>query len=139
MQPTHQQDADYRRLWPADRQVFLEHLMHLDVASRNDRFGGAISDAVIATYAKHSFHHDDVIYGAFVGDTLRAVGELRAITSNFALPEAGTAEAAFSVETAFRRRWRASCAQQQTGASNGCRFFACPTMPRCWHWRASTE
>ena len=104
MRPVAPQDAAFRRLWPDDRRAFLDHLKRLDPASRNARFGGAVSDALLERYAENSFHVDDIVYGGFVDGVLRAAGELRAINANVASDEPGTADAALSVETPFRRR-----------------------------------
>jgi RimJ/RimL family protein N-acetyltransferase len=104
MQLSAPQAAAFRHLWPADRRDFLEHLKRLDAQSRNDRFGGAISDMFVERYAENSFHHDDIVFGAYVDGALRGVGELRAIMPSFGLDESGKAEAAFSVETPYRRR-----------------------------------
>ena len=41
--PENPVDGGIRRLWPADRQDFLAHLMRLDAESRHDRVGGAVS------------------------------------------------------------------------------------------------
>jgi RimJ/RimL family protein N-acetyltransferase len=96
--------TDFRRLWPADRPAFLAHLLRLDSQSRNDRFGGAVSESFLRRYAENAFHHDDVLCGCFIDGALCGAGELRAIRSGFGEEGGGTAEAAFSVETPFRRR-----------------------------------
>lgn len=95
--------AAIRRLWPEDRSALGDHLLRLDSASRNDRFGGAVSDSFLLAYAENSFHLADVVHGGFIDGTLRAAGELRSVNANSGSSGPGTAEAAFSVETPFRR------------------------------------
>ena len=54
-----------RRLWPADKSGFREHLLRLDAHSRHERFGGGMSDEFLARYAEHCFGKGDLLYGAF--------------------------------------------------------------------------
>jgi RimJ/RimL family protein N-acetyltransferase len=100
--------ADIRRLWPSDLPEFRDHLLRLDEYSRHMRFGGGVSEAFIRQYAEHCFGKGDLVYGAFVDGELRGAAELR---SNEAIWSEQApfnrhihAEAAFSVETGFRKR-----------------------------------
>ena len=106
MVPVH--PADIRRLWHSDMPAFRDHMLRLDPGSRNQRFGGGMSDDFIAHYAENCFGRGDLVFGAFVEGRLRGAGELRskeAIWSEQAPFQRHIhAEAAFSVEDDFRRR-----------------------------------
>jgi GNAT superfamily N-acetyltransferase len=93
-----------RRLLPADLAGFRDHLLRLDPDSRQDRFGMAVSDDFLRNYAERCFGIDDVIYGFVVEGIVRGAGELRGIGYNLPLGFGGSAEAAFSVETGWRRQ-----------------------------------
>ena len=100
--------ADIRRLWRSDLPAFRDHLLRLDETSRHLRYGGGVSDAFIAQYAEHCFGKGDLVYGAFVDGGLHGAAELR---SNAAIWTEQApynrhihAEAAFSVENAYRKR-----------------------------------
>ena len=83
-------------------------MLRLDPLSRQQRFGGGMSDDFIAHYAESCFGQGDLVFGAFVDGRLRGAGELRskeAIWSEQAPFQRHIhAEAAFSVEDDFRRR-----------------------------------
>jgi GNAT superfamily N-acetyltransferase len=104
MEPSRLAGGLVRRLWPADMPAFRDHLLRLDAASRRDRFGMAVTGAFLADYAERCFGIDDVIYGFLVDGAVRGAGELRGIGHNLPLGLGGSAEAAFSVETGWRRR-----------------------------------
>jgi hypothetical protein len=108
MQEPLTESATIRRLWEADRELLRDHLLRLDVQSRHDRFNGGASDEFLDRYADHCFTPGDVIFGAFVDGELRGAGELRPIDPKEARPPflaaPGRAEAAFSIERAYRRR-----------------------------------
>ena len=99
---------ELRRLWRSDMGVFRNHLLRLNAASRHDRFGASVSNDFIANYADSCFGSRDLVYGAFVENNLRGVGELRSTRAvwreltPFALNISG--EAAFSVEDGWRQR-----------------------------------
>ena len=99
---------EVRRLWPSDMEAFRDHLLRLDSRSRHERFGGGMSDDFLAHYAEHCFGQGDLLYGAFVDGHMCGAAELR---SNMAIWSEQApfgrhihAEAAFSVETEYRRR-----------------------------------
>jgi GNAT superfamily N-acetyltransferase len=97
-----------RRLWTADKAAFRDHLLRLDRASRADRFSGGVSDEFLVHYAENCFGAGDLVFGAFVDGELRGAGELRSQsaiwTERAPFARRVEAEAAFSVEEAFRRR-----------------------------------
>ena len=90
-----------RRLWPSDLEAFRDHLLRLDDKSRFDRFAMVTSDDFMRAYAGRCFGIDDVIFGYFVDGVLRGAGELRPVAPG---AHDASAEAAFSVETGWRRR-----------------------------------
>jgi GNAT superfamily N-acetyltransferase len=99
---------EIRRLWPSDMEAFRDHLLRLDSRSRHERFGGGMSDDFLTHYAEHCFGQGDLLYGAFVDGHMCGAAELR---SNMAIWSEQSpfgrhihAEAAFSVETEYRRR-----------------------------------
>ena len=83
-----------RKLWPFETGAYRDHLLRLDVASRRNRFGGAVSDDYIRSHIRDLNHLDAVLYGFFVDGTSHAAAELRPIGTW----KSGEAEAAFSVE-----------------------------------------
>ncbi len=97
-------DGVLRRLLPADLDGFRDHLLRLDAASRRSRFGMEAPDTFVMAYAERCFGIDDVIYGFICDGEVRAAGELRGIGHNLPLGFGASAEAAFSVEIAWRRR-----------------------------------
>jgi GNAT superfamily N-acetyltransferase len=100
--------VEIRRLWPADMEAYRDHLLRLDSRSRHERFGGGMSDDFLANYAERCFGSGDLLYGAFVDGHMCGAAELR---SNAAIWSEQApfgrhihAEAAFSVESEYRRR-----------------------------------
>jgi GNAT superfamily N-acetyltransferase len=81
-----------RKLWIGETELYRKHLLRLDPESRRNRFGGAVSDEFISTYAQPSRLADAVIHGFFVDGALRGAAELRP------LADSNEAEAAFSIE-----------------------------------------
>jgi GNAT superfamily N-acetyltransferase len=100
--------VEIRRLWPADMPAFRDHLLRLDARSRHERFGGGMSDDFIVHYAESCFGQGDLVFGAFIDGVMHGAAELRsseAIWSEQAPFQRHIhAEAAFSVEEAYRRR-----------------------------------
>jgi GNAT superfamily N-acetyltransferase len=101
-------NVEIRRLWPSDMEAFRDHLLRLDPRSRHERFGGGMSDDFLVHYAENCFGQGDLLYGAFVDGRMCGAAELRsnkAIWSEQApFDRQIHAEAAFSVETEYRRR-----------------------------------
>ena len=83
-----------RKLWMFEIAAYRDHLLRLDVGSRRDRFGGAVSDDYIRSHVRDLNHLDAVLYGFFADGTLRGAAELRPMGAW----KSGEAEAAFSVE-----------------------------------------
>lgn len=100
--------VEIRRLWPSDKDAFRDHLLRLDARSRHERFGGGMSDEFLAQYAENCFGKGDLLFGAFADGHTCGAGELRSDRAIWT--EAAPfgrhihAEAAFSVEDAYRRR-----------------------------------
>ncbi len=89
-----QNQQTIRRLLPVDLDGLRRHLKRLDEDSRQLRFGAAVSDGFLDSYAEASYRLDTLTYGLFVEREIRAIGELRMIS----FAEGGKAEIAFSVE-----------------------------------------
>jgi RimJ/RimL family protein N-acetyltransferase len=92
----------------SDKPSFRDHLLRLDPTSRHQRFGGGMSDDFVAHYAENCFGKGDLVFGAFVDGHLAGAGELRSgdaiWTEQAPFQRHLHAEAAFSVEEAYRRR-----------------------------------
>src|SRR5271166_5191892 len=108
MSDTKSSNVEIRRLWPSDMGAFRDHLLRLDPQSRQQRFGGGMSDDSLVHYAEHCFGRGDLLYGAYVDGQMVGAAELR---SNSAIRSEQArfgrhiqAEAAFSVEEPYRRR-----------------------------------
>ena len=108
MTEAHTFNVHIRRLWPADKDAYRDHLLRLDARSRHERFGGGMSDEFLISYAENCFGEGDLLFGAFVDGHMCGAAELRsesAIWSEQApFGRHIHAEAAFSVEGAYRRR-----------------------------------
>lgn len=87
-----------RKLHMGDHAAFEAHLLALDPDSRRTRFGMATTDAFIEQYASRCITLNAIIHGAFLGETLIGVAELRPIGDLFT----GEAEMAFSVAADWR-------------------------------------
>jgi RimJ/RimL family protein N-acetyltransferase len=100
--------VEIRRLWPSDKELFRDHLLRLDPASRRLRFGGGMADEFLVHYAEKCFGKGDLVYGAFVDGAMIGAAELRSnqpIWSEQApFGRNIHAEAAFSVEEGHRRQ-----------------------------------
>lgn len=88
------EDGKIRKLWSGEAQAYREHLLRLDMESRRNRFGGAMSDDSIVNYVDVSLGTDAVTHGFFIDGILRGAAELRPFGPS--LPQ--EAEAAFSIE-----------------------------------------
>ena len=89
-----------RRLWPHERDLYVAHLRRLDLTSRIDRFGMQMDDAALQRYADKSFCVGGLVKAYVEDGEIRAAGELQGLME---FPRQA-AEAAFSVETQWRRR-----------------------------------
>ncbi len=83
-----------RRLWPTDHDQISAHFGQLDANTRRLRFGGAVSDSFVESYAGRLIELGSLLYGAFPDGQLRALGELRGLMDDWP----ASAEAAFSVQ-----------------------------------------
>jgi GNAT superfamily N-acetyltransferase len=83
-----------RKLFVGENDRYHDHLLRLDDESRRARFGGAVSNAFIASYVEVSVSLDAVLHGFFVEGVLRGTAELRPVRSDVD----ADAEAAFSIE-----------------------------------------
>ena len=83
-----------RKLWMGETDVYRDHLLRLDPASRHTRFSGTVSDDAIAGHAATAGAVGVVVHGFFVDGILRGASELRRIGPVLSRE----AEAAFSIE-----------------------------------------
>jgi GNAT superfamily N-acetyltransferase len=97
-----------RKLWSGDRDLYGDHLLRLDPASRRSRFGGGVSDDFIHNYVELSLQLGSVLHGFFVDGALRGVGELRPLGDNH------EAEAALSIERPWQNHGVGSALLERT-------------------------
>ena len=91
-------NPEIRKLWKNDIPEITQHLLRLDHKARRSRFGIFVKDSFIKTYAERLIGVDTLVFGAFIDDRLRAIGELRGIFKTW--PH--EAELAVSVETEWQ-------------------------------------
>ncbi len=89
-----------RKLLPTETGLFIDHLLRLDKESRRLRFTHAVSDTFIRKYGMTAADQGVVVYIYALDGVVRAAAELRRMGSAWG----ETAEAAFSVESAFSNR-----------------------------------
>jgi GNAT superfamily N-acetyltransferase len=89
-----------RVLTPADRQVFTDHLLRLDAASRRDRFNGVTDDGFVKTYAARCFTGKTVVFAYLEEGTVHAAAELHHLEGE----ARGEGEIAFSVEKDYQHK-----------------------------------
>ena len=99
-----------RKLWVGEAHKYREHLLRLDPQSRNNRFGGGVSDDFIVGYVDRSLSRDSVVHGFFVDGRLRGAAELRTVGGS---PEEG-AEAAISIEKSWQSHGVGSALLERT-------------------------
>ena len=92
--------GEIRRLWPAEREMFKAHLLRLDIETRHQRFGTAVNDSFLETYAMTTFGIGGLVYAYVEDGEVRGAAELRGLED--IVPHTG--EAAFSVERDWRRQ-----------------------------------
>lgn len=92
--------GEVRRLWPAERDLFTAHLLRLDAATRRERFGTAVNDEFLRSYAETTFGVGGLVYAYVEAGEVRGAAELRGLEEIIV----ETGEAAFSVERDWRRR-----------------------------------
>ncbi len=89
-----------RKLWVGESAKYRDHLLRLDLESRRNRFGGAVSDDFVRNYVDLSIALDAVVHGFFVNGLMRGGAELRGL--GIGCPR--RAEAVISVE----RTWQSN-------------------------------
>ena len=87
-----------RKLWIGEADIYRDHLLRLDGASRRSRFGLAIADELIAAYVASPTWRGAVLHGFIVDGVLRGAAELKPFGATFPTE----AEAALSVETPWQ-------------------------------------
>ena len=88
------------RLWPHERPLFLDHLLRLDSETRRERFGMQVSDDFLTQYAQTTFATGGLVFAYMEDGIVHGAAELRGLDHVLSR----TAEAAFSVEPAYRQR-----------------------------------
>lgn len=89
-----------RKLWAAERGLYLSHLLRLSPESRRGRFGGLVTDSAIIDHWSKISSLNTVLQGAFVNGAVVGVGEFR----QQPLKWPATAEIALSVEDLWQRQ-----------------------------------
>jgi hypothetical protein len=69
-----------RKLGSIEMDAYCDHLLRLDAESRHNRFGAAIADDMIRTYAATARGSDVIVHGFFVDGVLRAAPPICACT-----------------------------------------------------------
>jgi RimJ/RimL family protein N-acetyltransferase len=92
--------GEIRRLWPTERDLFTAHLLRLDPTTRRERFGTAVNDDFLVSYATTTFGVGGLVQAYVEDGQVRGAAELRGLDDI----ASHTGEAAFSVETGWRRR-----------------------------------
>lgn len=110
MQDPMPDDGVVRKLWVGETDAYRDHLLRLDPDSRRRRFGGAVSDDFIRSFAESARGLGVVIHGFFVGGVLRGCAELRMANSPFSRE----AEAAFSIEKPWQSHGVGSALLERT-------------------------
>jgi GNAT superfamily N-acetyltransferase len=83
-----------RKLWIGEAEIYRDHLLRLDPASRRDRFGPSATDDAVRDFINAKPGVDAIIHGFFVAGALRGAAELRPIGGHLKK----RADAALSVE-----------------------------------------
>ncbi len=87
-------------MWSQETDKFRDHLLRLDRDSRRMRFGMAVSDDFITSYASRAAEMGCLVYGFYADGEMHAAAELRQIGDSWA----ADAEGAFSVERDYQNR-----------------------------------
>ena len=99
-----------RKLWLGEARHYRDHLLRLDIASRRNRFGGAVADEMIESYVTTAMRVGTVVHGFLVDGVLRGVAELRPLGSAFP----AEAEVAFSIEKPWQSHGVGSALLERT-------------------------
>lgn len=89
-----------RRLWQSDKAALVDLFQKMDFQTRRLRFCGAVSDDFLKTYAEGILADHVIAYGAFSGQELHGIAELRILHSSWHK----TAEAALMVEPVWQEK-----------------------------------
>lgn len=89
-------NLDVRRLWPADCDDIVAHLLRLDEHMVVLRFGGHVDRTHLEAHADKALARHVVMLGAYVDGVLRGLAELHAVAG------CHEAEVAFTVERALQ-------------------------------------
>jgi GNAT superfamily N-acetyltransferase len=90
----------YRKLWPQEADMFRDHLLRLDKASRRMRFAHGVSDRFIEDYAARMGELGSIVFGYIEDGEVRGAAELKKLGDAWGQE----AEAAFSVEAAYQEQ-----------------------------------
>ena len=99
-----------RKLWLGEAKAYRDHLLRLDPESRRNRFGGAVADELIETYAASAMRMDAVMHGFLIDGVLRGVAELKPFGAAFPTE----AEVAFSIEKPWQSHGVGSALLERT-------------------------
>lgn len=98
MSDHHTATGTFRKLWPQERDLFRDHLLRLDMASRHLRFAHGVSDTFIAEYAARMGEAGSTVYAYLDNGEVHGAAELKKLGDTWGRE----AEAAFSVETNYQ-------------------------------------
>ncbi len=90
--------GNVRKLWPSETGLFSAHLLRLDEEGRRLRFGHAVTDDYIDSYAMRMADSGGIVFGFFHAREMHAAAELHKSGDVWGRE----AEAAFSVERAYQ-------------------------------------
>jgi GNAT superfamily N-acetyltransferase len=99
-----------RKLWLGEAKAYRDHLLRLDPESRCNRFGGAVADELIESYAASAMRMDAVMHGFLIDGVLRGVAELKPFGAAFPTE----AEVAFSIEKPWQSHGVGSALLERT-------------------------
>jgi len=99
-----------RKLWLGEAKAYRDHLLRLDPESRRNRFGGAVADELIESYAASAMRMDAVMHGFLIDGVLRGVAELKPFGAAFPTE----AEVAFSIEKPWQSHGVGSALLERT-------------------------
>ena len=99
-----------RKLWLGEARAYRDHLLRLDPESRRNRFGGAVADELIESYAASAMRMDAVMHGFLIDGVLRGVAELKPFGAAFPTE----AEVAFSIEKPWQSHGVGSALLERT-------------------------
>ena len=115
----HNFTSEIHKLRKRDLPEITEHLLRLDPETRRMRFGNAVSDDYIRTYAERMFDGDSVVFGAFPDGQLRGISEMHELK----MPGRADAEVALSVEPDWQNRGIGSALFERIVTAARNRFF----------------